>query len=263
MKIDISSTLVQAAENAAAGYNTALSNGDLEQALANAQKCIFLYGKLAKANPYHPQAFQEKVKTWKTLEALLIGKIRNNKPDPRPIPPAEEKKTLPDIQDINEQFWHDNLPSPADIQVPVIDTVFHIALEIAKEGREGRQVGTAFVIGDTDTVLKFSRQLILNPFQGHKDEDRTITNAEMKECIKELAQLDGAFIVRGNGIVEAAARYITLDTSKVTIPPGHGTRHSSIAAITQETKSIGIIVSQSGGKISLIRDGKIFKTIHP
>jgi DNA integrity scanning protein DisA with diadenylate cyclase activity len=263
MKIDISSTLVQAAEHAAADYNAALLQGDLENAMADVQKCIFIYGKLAKANPYHPQSFQEKVKSWKKTESVLREQIKNKTSDPGPLPAEDEKKILPDIHDINEQFWHDNLPEPTDIRIPVIDAVFHIALEIAREGREGRHVGTAFVIGDADTVLKFSKQLILNPFQGHKDEDRTITNAEMKECIKELAQLDGAFVVRGDGIIEAAARYITIDTSKVTIPPGLGTRHSSIAAITKETKSIGIIVSQSGGKISLIREGNIFKTIHP
>jgi DNA integrity scanning protein DisA with diadenylate cyclase activity len=263
MKIDISSTLIQAAENSAADYKVALSKGDLENAMVDVQKCIVIYGKLAERNPYHPQSFQTKAKEWKTTESSLKEQIHNKTFVSKPLTTEDEKKISLDTHEINEQFWHDNIPDTAGIQISVIDTIFHIALEIAHEGREGRQVGTAFIIGDADTVLKHSKQLILNPFQGHKDEDRTITNPEMKECIKELAQLDGAFVVRGNGIVEAAARYITIDTSKVNLPPGHGTRHSSIAAITQETKSIGIIVSQSGGKISLIKEGKIFKTIHP
>ena len=293
MKIDISSTLLQAAERCMADYKAALAKGDLENAMANAQKCIFIYGKLAERAPYHPQSFHLKAKEWKEIVSSLKEQaldknrqqIQNKPPVPEPLKgdaekksgqeipdktpvseplkAEEEKKIIPDAQGINEQFWRDTIPAPSDIQVPVMDAVFHIALEIAKEGREGRQVGTAFLIGDADAVLKLSKQLILNPFQGHKDEDRSITNPEMKECIKELAQLDGAFIIRGNGIVEAAARYITMDTSKVIIPPGHGTRHSSIAAVTQETKSIGIIVSQSGGKISFIKEGKIFKTIHP
>jgi DNA integrity scanning protein DisA with diadenylate cyclase activity len=315
MKIDITSTLLQAAERCAADYQGAVARGDLEHALTDAEKCIFIYLKLAESKPYHPQEFHRKVKEWKTVAASLSKQVREkarhqhqNSPasigpekageekksgeqvqektsapkplnvedergagpqvDIKPLAPEPEKTgngtpVIPDLKEITDQFWKDNLPALSDIEVPVIDAVFHIALEIAREGREGRPVGTAFLVGDADAVLKLSRQLILNPFQGHREEDRSITNPEMKECIKELAQLDGAFIVRGNGIVEAAARYITMDTSRVTIPPGHGTRHSSIAAVTQETKSIGIIVSQSGGKISFIREGKIFKTIHP
>jgi len=261
MKIDLSSTLVQAAEQFKAGYTAALSQGDLKNALANVRKCIFIYGKLADRYPYHPQAFPAQEKEWKKIESSLIEQMLSQ----RPASPGgdDEKKRIPDTQEIDERFWHTTIPDDSDIQIPVIDTVFHIALEISREGREGRQVGTAFLIGDVDAVLKHSRQLILNPFQGQKDEDRTIMNPDMNECIKELAQLDGAFIVRGNGIVEAAARYITLDTSNVHLPPGHGTRHSSIAAITQETNALGIIVSQSGGKISFIKEGKIFKTIHP
>jgi hypothetical protein len=261
MKIDLSSTLIQAAEQFRAGYTAALAKGDLENALANVQKCIFIYGKLAERYPYHTEAFPAKVKEWKTIESSIQEQMRSQ----RPASPdgGEEKKMMPDTHEIDEEFWLGTIPGDSDIQIPVIDTVFHIALEIAREGREGRQVGTAFLIGDVDAVLKHSRQLILNPFQGQKDEDRNIINPDMNECIKELAQLDGAFIVRGNGLVEAAARYITLDTSNVHLPPGHGTRHSSIAAITQETKALGIIVSQSGGKISLIKEGKIFKTIHP
>jgi hypothetical protein len=311
MKINISSTLMQAAERCAADYTAARGRGDLETAMVNVQKCIFIYGKLAESNPFHPLEFQKKVKEWKAI-ASSLGEEKQQKarqqipvqppeplkkevatgqqtgsktpgPEPsaagdqpksgpqvetipmapEPLKAADAQKKLPDTQVINEQFWHDIIPGASDIRVPVIDAVYHIALEIAREGREGRPVGTAFLVGDADAVLGLSRQLILNPFQGHKEEDRSITNPEMKECIKELAQLDGAFIVRGDGIVEAAARYITMDTSKVMIPPGHGTRHSSIAAVTQETKAIGIIVSQSGGKISFIKEGKIFRTIHP
>lgn len=45
--------------------------------------------------------------------------------------------------------------------------------------------------------------------------------------------------------------------------PGHGSRHYAIAAITQVSKAIGIVVSQSEGRISIIRDGKILNMIHP
>jgi DNA integrity scanning protein DisA with diadenylate cyclase activity len=145
----------------------------------------------------------------------------------------------------------------------VFETVLKMALEISSEGREGRAVGTAFIIGDTATVMAKSRQLVLNPFEGHKKEERLITDAETLNNIKEFAQLDGVFVISGDGVVEAAGRYITMDTGVVKIPRGLGTRHSSVAAITSVTEAIGIVVSQSGGVIRIFRDGKIAATLKP
>jgi DNA integrity scanning protein DisA with diadenylate cyclase activity len=158
-------------------------------------------------------------------------------------------------------MWKDKVIGGTDIQDEVFDTVFSICVEISREGREGKKVGTAFIIGDTENVLSKSRQLILNPFAGHRVEDRMVTNHDIKENIKELAQLDGAFVIRGDGLIEAAARYITIDTSAVGLQKGLGTRHSSVAGITQVSKAIGIVVSQSGGKISIFRDGRIVQEI--
>ena len=135
--------------------------------------------------------------------------------------------------------------------------VIKLAIEIAREGREGKPVGTAFVLGDSDAVLERSRQLILNPLAGHSPEERKITNPDMRENVKELSLLDGAFVIREDGTVEAAGRYISIDTSNVQLSKGFGTRHVSVAAITQETDAIGIVVSESGGQIRIMAQGKI------
>jgi len=119
------------------------------------------------------------------------------------------------------------------------------------------------VIGDTEAVIRHSRQFILNPFHGHDEKSRNITNAGIRGNIKEFAQLDGAFIVTGKGIVEAAGRNLTADMSRVKIPEGLGSRHSSVAGITMVTRSIGVVVSQSGGQITLFRNGTIVYTIYP
>jgi DNA integrity scanning protein DisA with diadenylate cyclase activity len=134
---------------------------------------------------------------------------------------------------------------------------FKLAIEIAREGREGKSIGTAFILGDSDAVLTRSRQLILNPLAGHSETERKISNPDMRENIKELALLDGAFVIREDGTVEAAGRYISIDTSKVKLSKGFGTRHVSVAAITQETKAIGIVVSESGGVVRVMAKGKI------
>jgi len=143
----------------------------------------------------------------------------------------------------------------------VFEEIIKIAMEISSEGREGRAIGTAFILGDEANVMAKSRQLILNPFQGYKKEERLIADPDIRGNIKEFAQLDGVFVISGDGAVEAAGRYITLDTGMVKIPKGMGTRHSSVAAITQATLSIGVVVSQSGGTIRIFRGGKIAATV--
>ena len=151
--------------------------------------------------------------------------------------------------------------SGTDVTPEVLDSVIRVAVEIAREGREGQAIGTSFVVGDTENVMDHSRQFVLNPFHGHNEAERQITDVGIRGHIKEFAQLDGAFIVTGDGVVEAAGRYITVDVSQVNLPGGLGSRHSSVAGITMVTRSIGVVVSQSGGLITIFRDGKIVYTM--
>jgi diadenylate cyclase len=162
---------------------------------------------------------------------------------------------------ISTDTWKDVVVADTDIADSVFDAVFHICTEISIEGREGKPVGTTFLIGDIGHVLEKSRQIILNPFEGHPPGARIITNPGLKENIKALAPLDGAFVISGDGFVESVGRYITVDSSRVALPPGMGTRHNSVAAITSVTKAVGIVVSQSGGGITVFRDGRIVKKI--
>lgn len=139
----------------------------------------------------------------------------------------------------------------------VLMTILKISIEIAREGREGKPIGTAFILGDSEAVLERSRQLILNPLAGHSEEERSIMNPDMRENIKELALVDGAFVVQESGVVEAAGRYISIDTSNVKLPRGFGTRHVSVAAITKETDALGIVISESGGAVRVFAKGKM------
>ncbi len=149
------------------------------------------------------------------------------------------------------------------VEKAIFEAVLNIAIEISLEGREGHSIGTAFILGDTDSVMARSRQLVLNPFEGHSRETRNITDPEIKDNIKEFAQLDGVFVISSDGVIEAAGRYITVDAGMVMIPRGLGTRHSSVAAITSVTRTLGIVVSQSGGVIRIFKDGKIAATLRP
>lgn len=162
---------------------------------------------------------------------------------------------------ISTRAWRDRILTSTDIGPEVFDAVLQACMEIGREGREGKPVGTSFLVGDSDEVLKLSRQLILNPFSGHPPEIRMVSVPDVREMLKEYALLDGAFVVSGEGLLEAAGRYITVDTSFVSLPKGMGTRHSSVAALTSITGAVGFVVSESGGKVSIIKKGKIVKVI--
>jgi DNA integrity scanning protein DisA with diadenylate cyclase activity len=72
----------------------------------------------------------------------------------------------------------------------VLESALELALEIAREGREGRRIGTLFTVGKADAVLAASRELILDPLAGHAPARTHITDPNLRGTIKELAQLD-------------------------------------------------------------------------
>jgi diadenylate cyclase len=132
--------------------------------------------------------------------------------------------------------------------------VLRLALELGREGREGKKVGTAFIIGDTNEVLKRSHQLILNPYEGHTEDTRDIKNRSHWETIKEFAQIDGVFIVDEKGVIISAGRYLDVNTKSIELE-GFGGRHMSALAVTRETQAIAVTVSESGGIVRLFKDG--------
>ncbi len=144
------------------------------------------------------------------------------------------------------------------IDMHILETILNLAYEISREGREGRNVGSLFVIGDSENVLKHSRPLILNPFKGHSEETRNVLNKDNWETIKELAQLDGAFLINNDGIAIATGRYIGVSWD-IYLQGGLGGRHLAAASVSKTTKAIAITVSTSG-VIRIFKDGKdIFK----
>jgi DNA integrity scanning protein DisA with diadenylate cyclase activity len=140
----------------------------------------------------------------------------------------------------------------------VFERVLDIAVALGSEGREGRPVGTTFVIGDTENVITHSIPLVLNPFKGYHAEERNILDPGLTETVKEFASIDGAFIIRGNGLIEAAGVYLKPTTPGEKLPWGLGARHASAAAITASTAAVAVTVSESTGTVTVFREGKIF-----
>jgi len=138
----------------------------------------------------------------------------------------------------------------------VMRAVLTVALSIAQKGREGKPIGTAFVIGDVEEVLRRSRQLITNPYHGHPDSERDIKDPANWESIREFAQLDGVFIIDEKGMIVSAGRYIEVPAKDLKIKRGLGGRHLACAAITRETNAVSVVVSESGGDITVYKDGE-------
>ena len=132
-----------------------------------------------------------------------------------------------------------------DYDPEVVDSLIALAVEIAREGREGRRVGTLFMLGDQDAVLSRSRPLILDPLLGHPESSRHLSNLSLRGTIKELAQLDGGFVVSQSGIVVSACRYLDAIATPVDVPLGLGSRHLAAANMSAVTNAVGIVVSES------------------
>lgn len=127
-----------------------------------------------------------------------------------------------------------------------LEEIVNLAVELAREGREGRKIGTLFVIGDVDAVLEQSRPLILDPLHGHQSDLLRVERPDFRETVKELAQLDGAFVLRDDGTFVSAGRFVDVDvTAPENFLPGLGTRHAAGASVSRTTGAIAVVVSQS------------------
>jgi diadenylate cyclase len=140
--------------------------------------------------------------------------------------------------------------------------VVELAVEIAREGREGRKIGTLFVVGDSEEVLRRSRPMILDPLHGHPDELKRIDDPDVRETLKELAQLDGAFVVSEEGVVLSAARYIDAVSNHLELPLGLGSRHVAAASVSSRTDAVAVVVSESS-TVRMFDDGELVAEIVP
>jgi DNA integrity scanning protein DisA with diadenylate cyclase activity len=152
-----------------------------------------------------------------------------------------------------------------DTQVPLesLRAVVDLATEIGREGREGKPVGTMFVVGDTNKVLSMARPINFNPFRGYSAAERDIRLRRVREQVKDIAQLEGAIIIRRDGVAVAACMYLDVLAEGITLSKGLGSRHWAAAAISQKTHAIAVAVSQSSGTVRIFQDGKVVLRIEP
>jgi DNA integrity scanning protein DisA with diadenylate cyclase activity len=148
-----------------------------------------------------------------------------------------------------------------DVAPEVFERILTLATQLAVEGREGRPVGALFVLGDSENVLAQSRELVLNPFQGHAESERNVLDPAVEETVKEFSALDGAFVVRGDGVVLTAGTHLVPDGGYVALSGGLGTRHAAASGITSSTAAVSVCVSQSTGTVTVFKNGHLIADI--
>jgi DNA integrity scanning protein DisA with diadenylate cyclase activity len=160
------------------------------------------------------------------------------------------------------QLLHDLDVGHFGVNPHTLEQILLLAIEISREGREGRKVGTMFVISDEAATLQHSKNLILDPLGYHPDAQKHLGDPNIRETIKELAQLDGAFIVSDAGVILSACRYINASSEGIDLPLGLGSRHMAAASITKQTDAVAVVVSESA-VVRIFDDGEIVCEIIP
>ena len=139
----------------------------------------------------------------------------------------------------------------------VLERVLILASELAVEGREGRAIGSIFVIGDPEDLAPYCQQLVINPFRGYPAEERNILDPTLRETVKEFASIDGAFVVQGDGVLASAGTYLRPGDVDVELPGGYGTRHQAACAITAVSECVAVALSASTGNLVLFKRGAV------
>jgi DNA integrity scanning protein DisA with diadenylate cyclase activity/mannitol/fructose-specific phosphotransferase system IIA component (Ntr-type) len=146
-----------------------------------------------------------------------------------------------------------------DIKPQVLERTLSIASELALEGREGKPVGCLFVLGDINKISLFMKPLVLNPFYGYPESERNILDSFMDETIKEFSLIDGAFVIRGDGIIESAGTLIYTPSHNIVMPSGFGSRHAAAASISWAAECIAIAISESTHTVTLFQNGQMLQ----
>ena len=145
----------------------------------------------------------------------------------------------------------------SDIGAHVLDRVLRIAAALAREGREGKPVGAIFVLGDYERVRKRCHQLVMNPFRGYQENERSVLDPNLEETIKEFSRIDGAFLIRGDGVIMSLGSFIQTEDISGPLEAGLGARHAAGMAITRNTRALSIVISESTQRISLFKRGRL------
>jgi len=150
------------------------------------------------------------------------------------------------------------------VPVATLKLAVDLAVAIGREGREGKPVGSLLVVGDHRKVLEFCKPMGFDPVKGYTASERSLQDAKVREGVKEISQMDGAFIVSAKGTVVAAAQHISAPPSNdIVLSKGLGARHWTAAEISRATSAIAVAVSASSGTVRVFQNGEVVLRVEP
>lgn len=169
------------------------------------------------------------------------------------------------VMEVGEEFEIFSLKEGASfvkvVEPEVFAKVVDLAVELGQEGREGKPVGGLFVLGDTETVMRYADQLVLNPFQGYPEERRNILDSHIMESVKEFCAIDGAFIIRSDGVIVTAGAFLRPPLAGEDLPQGLGARHAVAASMSASTDAVLVTLSESNGTVRIFKGGRMVTEI--
>ena len=149
------------------------------------------------------------------------------------------------------------------VRPKALEAALTIACKIGRAARRGKRIGAIFMLGDSLKVLEGSKQLIPNPFQGHDEDTRRLTNPGIYDALVELSKLDGAFVVRGDGFIQTAGVFLASTHVKIELPAGLGSRHAAAAAATARTTATAVVISATDGNVRVFSEGRMVLQMDP
>jgi DNA integrity scanning protein DisA with diadenylate cyclase activity len=90
-----------------------------------------------------------------------------------------------------------------------------------------------------------------------------LTNPDIHDALVELAKLDGAFVLRGDGFIQAAGVFLSSPPTEMELISGLGARHAAAALVTMRTKATAVVVSATDGNVRAFSGGKLVLKIDP
>lgn len=148
-----------------------------------------------------------------------------------------------------------NYRIPHRVNLEILSRVISLASELSRQGREGKPAGTIFVVGEYEQIRDYCKQLIINPFAGLDDHERSILDAGLSETIKEFSKIDGAYIIDNSGKIYSGGTYLSIPPHEISLQPGLGARHAAALGITLVAPVVSVVVSESTGHIRVFWDG--------
>ncbi len=149
------------------------------------------------------------------------------------------------------------------IRPKVLQAALEVAWRIGQVSSRGKPLGALLILGDSDRVLEGSKQLIPNPFHGHEDANRMVSSPKVQNALIELAKLDGATVMRGDGFIRTAGVFLAAAESGGEVQPGLGTRHVTAAAVSARTDATAIVVSSTDGNVRAYAGGELVLLLDP